>query len=267
MANHRHEWSAILVKRAQGANSVFLWRSLTSSFDLFYTIDGSKSFVSDSFAGCVINLPPQARVPSRDAIIDHFLFRYRVPAENSYCEKVRRTGHGMRIEFDSTRESIKKKQFTRYTRRPHIDSEAVSLKEIDNALEDATADFRGGEHALLFSGGVDSTILATYLTDNPLHTNIITSPEFDLELEYAKNAAQLLGRRIQVNLLPQADYLRRMEEVIDRLAMPSHHAQTVILSEAFNGEPKGFVTGEFADGLFGGFRKGIAHTAQSLPTR
>jgi asparagine synthase (glutamine-hydrolysing) len=263
MANHGHEWSAILVKRSQGANSIFLWRSLTSSFDLFYTIEGSKRYVSDSFAGCVLNLPPQARVPSRDAIIDHFLFR-TVPAENSYCEKVRRTGHGMQIEFDLSRESIQKQQFARYARRPHIDSESVSLKEIDNALEAATADVRGGQHALLFSGGVDSTLLATYLTENPLQTNIITSPEFEIELKYARHAARLLGREIQVNLLPEADYLRRMEEVIDRMAMPSHHAQTVILSEAFEGFPKGFVTGEFADGLFGGFRMGIARYGAKL---
>jgi asparagine synthetase B (glutamine-hydrolysing) len=263
MANHPHEWSAILVKRSQAATSVFLWRSLTSSFDLFYTTGGSKTYISDSFSGCVTNLPTQDRVPSHDSIIDHFLFR-TVPGENSYCEKVKRVGHGMRIRFDLTHRSIHKSQFVRYARCPHINSEEISLKEIDNSLEAATADFRGSEYALLFSGGVDSTILATYLPDSLFTTNAINSPELSQELDYAKSAARLMGKEIQINEFQEDDYLRRLTEIIDRTAMPSHFPQTVILSEAFKTQSPGFVTGEYADALFGGFPKAIARYGSKL---
>ena len=257
MASHGHEWSAILVKQGQGGLNAFLWRSLTSSFDLFYAMEDATLFVSDTFAGCVVNLPPEARVPSQDAVIDHFLFR-TVPGENSFCERIKRTGHGMRIRVDLAKRAIEKGQFARYTKRPYIDDEAACLKMIDEAIDRATADYRSRDYAVLFSGGVDSTILATYLPENLLSNNTITSPEFKLELEYAKNAAQLLGNELQVNVVEEDDYFRRLEEVIDQLGMPPHHPQTVILSAAYKVKPDHFVTGEFADGLFGGFAKGFA---------
>jgi asparagine synthetase B (glutamine-hydrolysing) len=252
MEQHTHEWSAILVKRSASSLKVFLWRSLTSSFDVFYFLDESALYLSDSFAGCAAHVPKQVRYPSDDAIVDHFLFRTPI-GELTYFENVHRVGHGMRVTVDLCSRTTSKKQFTTYFPRSQSQSIEQCLEVLDAALQATLSEYQSDDDAVMFSGGVDSTLLSSYLPNNPLVTSRIASQEFEKEFAYAEGAAKLLGKQMCIYTLSEEDFLNRFEETTDQLWMPPHHQVSIVLAEVFKAKYKNFIVAEFADGLFGLF--------------
>jgi asparagine synthetase B (glutamine-hydrolysing) len=264
MATHKHEWSAILVGSKNGVSEVTLWKSITSSYDIYYSLRRNRLFLGDLFTSCAIQLPQSERAAHADAIIDHFLFT-TVFGTNTYLDSVKRVGHGMKVTISPSQNETTSVSFQRISRQWEARGEKAYLEDIEQSLADALAEAPFENHALLFSGGVDSTLLATYLNASPLLAHQISSPEFAPEMKYARDAANLLDRSLAMHCIPEDEFLYRLEALVDRVGMPPHGAQTVLFDSTFESQPYDcFITGDIADTLFGFFVHDHGHYGPTL---
>lgn len=228
-------------------------RGLTSSDEIYYfhRADGSL-LVSDSFRALVSCIPVADRRVADAAVADHLLFR-TTPGTQTYLDGVFRLGHGNQLEWDngSLKVHVKRGGSVPIC-APEYDAHA--MRRLDEALKASVQDATGGEDwCNLLSGGIDSTLLHTYLGQHvPSVSAASDSPEFAREIEYARAASRMLGTQHRLVIAREADYLSDLESCIDALSLPPHHLQTVLVDHAIQGADRdGLVTGQLADALFG----------------
>src|SRR5262249_24521739 len=100
--------------------------------------------------------------------------------------------------------------------------------------------------------GVDSTLLHTYLGASvPSVSAALTSREFQFEIDYAATASGLLGTQHRFARFEEHAYLAELERCVEGMCMPPHHLQTVLVDAVFRSPGARFITGQFADSLFG----------------
>ena len=251
--------SIIKVERADGrAHSITAWKGMTSCHEVFYRVrpDG-EIIISDHFR-CILSLIPIAeRTPSPAALCDHFLFR-TVPADNTFCESVKRLGRGEMLVITPAAATAKKMLFDRIENLVRPGSLKDYLDRIDAALENALSPFRTDTGvAVLFSGGIDSTLLQTYLTGSaPPVCYVLPHYAHGFEADYASRAARLLGLELETHGVETADYLERLEGAITAAGMPPPHLQLAFYQTLFGLGHQRFIIGEQADAVFGiGMRK------------
>jgi hypothetical protein len=238
-------------------------RGLTSSDEIYYSLrpDG-RLLVSDSFRAMLAEIPVAERSVPEASIADHLLFR-TTPGTQTYLEGVHRLGHGDRLEWDSRSGELNIRRGGRLAALPALDAEAA-LRQLDGALEAALGEVeRDGGWCNLLSGGIDSTLIHSYLgAAVPSASAAIDSPEFAPEVDYARAASALLGTRHTLAPAREADYLTDLEGCIEALGLPPHHLQTVLLDHAIRtaGQPA-LITGQLADALFGLGSSLLAHRA------
>lgn len=230
------------------------WRSVTSGHELYLVRQSERSFVlTDSFRAACASLPVTAREVSKRAVADHLLFR-TVPGPHTYLTGVSRLGHGEHLTLDVLEE---RPQISRFEQlEVALDagaSPAVQLDTIEAALETALSCFGDDRQAAnLLSGGVDSTLIHTFLpVAFPAVTVGIDAPEYAQELQYARRAGQLLNVNNERICVGEAVYADLLQATIRELALPPHHLQTVLLDAAFQSPHAQFITGQLADSLFG----------------
>lgn len=253
MEGHGHEWSALMLTGAHERPQVTLWKSITSNYDIYYLCRNGWGVISDIFSQCVLHVPPAERLPSRDALIDHLLFT-KVVGTSTYLDAIHRLGHGEKLELDPAYGVVRRSSFQRLHRQWRRRNAADYVDAVHDALQAACDKPEAPDQSLLFSGGVDSTLLATYHEEMPLVTHAITSREFVKETVYARHASQLLGRPLHFNIVEEESFFQRCEDLIDRLGMPPVGAQTILLASTFESMGfRRFICGEIADTLFGWF--------------
>jgi asparagine synthase (glutamine-hydrolysing) len=136
-------------------------------------------------------------------------------------------------------------------------SEAVEL--LERSLENIMASMITGAPdrtvTNLLSGGVDSTLLQTFLPRSGRSLSVaIDTPEFAAETQRALSASALTGTDHQLVSLSESGYLEALERFITVTGLPPHHMQSVLFGEMFRlceGERRYLVTAQFADALFG----------------
>ncbi|HXV24778.1 MAG TPA: asparagine synthase-related protein, partial [Alphaproteobacteria bacterium] len=110
------------------------------------------------------------------------------------------------------------------------------------------------ELVTMFSGGVDSTLLLTYM--NGRRTALFHAPESvhsgtpDPTI-YATRAARLLNLDLEIRRLKDGDNWVNIESNIDKAALPQRVVQTVMYTQAYAGPGAGFIHGSRGDALFG----------------
>lgn len=237
------------------AKQVTTWKALTSCHEIFYSIRPSGDiFVSDQFRNILSLLPVSDRHTSKQSITDYFLFN-TVPGVHSYCSEIQRLGQGERLEIDLRSGRTETSIFDRIDDLAEPGSIDRYVTDIDQALSGALEPLcREGGVVNLFSGGVDSSLMQTYLShDVPALHILIESLNRDsqYETDYAQRSAEALGIELRVREIKEADYLDQLEDLIEAMAMPPSFLTMVFFREAFLEDDKKFISGDLADSLFG----------------
>jgi asparagine synthase (glutamine-hydrolysing) len=230
-------------------------RSLYTSNEIYFVVGkaGSDLLVTDHFLTALRRCPADGRTPDDGAVLDHFLFR-TVPGEGTYARDVIRLGHGRTVRWvpGSPRLEV--------VRQQRLDpSGTLPLAETLRSLEESLADVvgqaaRAGATNLL-SGGIDSTLLQTFLPPGSASLSVtLDSREFIPETERAVAASGLTAARHRVVPLRERDYLDALERFVGTVGLPPHHMQSVLLGELFSalgGGITSLLTAQLADALFG----------------
>lgn len=223
------------------------FRSVTATHDLYTVARGNRLLIADAFRNALAELPVEERRPAPNAVTDHLLFRHP-PEPDTYVEGIRALEHGTWLHRDAdggqTVEIV-----DRLDARPsHGDRTGVTM--LDEALSDVLDD--QSSVANMLSGGVDSTLVHTYLDGEPSMLMTIDSPEFEHEEDYATRAHDLLGVDGETVALQENDFLGMLEASVDALGYPSHYNQTVLTDAAFRRTgTTTYVNAEGADALYG----------------
>ncbi|WP_101295292.1 asparagine synthase-related protein [Halegenticoccus soli] len=234
------------------AERAYGYRSPTATRELYYLEDSEGTAVlADHFRTALSRLSVEDRIVSPRAAADHLLFRAPI-APGSFVSGIRLLGQGEWLRWDGETDERETALSDRIRAAESIrPSRAVDA--IDGALAGLLSSPGDDERLVnLFSGGVDSTLTHTYLDDATALSVGIDSPEYAYEIEYAEEAAELLGAHHRQLLLDEGDVLAHAETGIEALGSPSYAFPTVLVEQGLRrGEAGTYLMAVGADALFG----------------
>ena len=230
------------------ATSVSAHRENASTRNIYYARCGTDLVVADNFHDVLASLPRAERRLDPDSVLAHLLFR-TVPAERSYVPGVHRLGAGSSLAWRRDDGEVRVAQPSPVGVLPSRDY----LRDIECALDEALGRVRQCSGVVnLLSGGVDSTLVQSFLGDAvPSMSAAIDSEEFADEVRYALAASKLLGSRHRLMECKESTWRHDVVEAIRAAALPPHHLQTALIHRAFDAEFDVFITAQYADALFG----------------
>lgn len=242
----------VFVSSTERGGRVAAFRSATSSRDVFYLEASDGTLVlTDHFRNAVSQLDVDDRTVDRGALVDHLLFRSPVePA--TYVSEVGRLGRGERVRWNGdAREWTRTVVDTLETGERY--SPATAVDELDDAVDDVLRVGVRPDARTMLSGGVDSTLLASYRRDAPPAVQIaVDAPEFQSEVAAGREAADLLDATREVVNVEESAFLDHLEATVDALGLPPRYNQSVVTAAAFRLLDAGqHVNGQAADALFG----------------
>lgn len=249
---------AVAERSPGGGSRVTLLKTLSSTFDLYFRRDGLKTRIFDHFRNAVASIPVADRVPDEAAFADHILFAYDyLPGRHTFLRGVSKLTPGSRVEIEpdgrvrfSQAEPLRLPDAGSF-RQP--EEAADRLGEILSGLVSAYgASF--GAPAVLFSGGVDSTLVMACLEKGATAVTLgIDSPEYAFEMDYARRAGELLGAAHSLEILEEGRFGGVLRELVETLGQPAGTLffQPMAFHLAFQGSHALFFSGEMADSLFG----------------
>ncbi|MFC6716417.1 asparagine synthase-related protein [Natrialbaceae archaeon GCM10025810] len=225
-------------------------RGITSAYEAFYCLDSSgEAVVTDLFRDALARLDPDDRTVPDRAKADHLL--YRTTPIDSYVDRIHRLGHGETLAW-TPGETTPRTELTETLAPESVLSPETAHERLDEALSAACAPI-AGDSTLMLSGGVDSTVLATYLGEE---TESVTgswdTPELEFEREYADRANELLETDRELVEMRESEYRERLEAAVDALGMPPHQLQTPTFDGIYRAlDDETLVSGQVADAVFG----------------
>jgi len=249
------EGTLVCLQNQGGAGPrLFLYRSINSTADLFFLAGADGSLVlTDHFRNALESLPGRSLPVSEDWLADLLLFP-DMPGHRTEFGPIRRVAHGQTLELDLDsgrfRPVFQERLEPRGETDPSLAPETV-LGALDRALE-LFADRR--EKAVLFSGGVDSTLLKWRLGESSEAVFVgCDSPEFRFERQYAEQSARELGIRPQKIEIRENDLPGLSLDALEETGQlfPVTVFQPVFNSRAFRSSSRLFFSGDYADTLFG----------------
>jgi asparagine synthetase B (glutamine-hydrolysing) len=229
------------------------WRGLFSHAELYYSSGATGEVVlTDHIRNVIARLPLSDRYPSDDGIAEHFLFR-RPYGNTSYSAHVTRLGNAEHVEIDLDSGKREAAVFDRIAAVPTERSTDEYLEMMGGKLEASLVAVKGDDSALFFSGGVDSTLLMSYVpADAQPFTFVADTAEFCAETDYARNAAALLGVSLNEVPMPEEEFLRMMETATEIQGAPCFDDAVPYLTRLIVEQPMGqLVLGHGADSAFG----------------
>ncbi len=249
--------------------SVDIWKGITSCYDLFYTFHPEHgAIVCDNVADLLSFLPVVERRIAPHAAIDHMLFR-TVPGDVSYIEGVHRLGGGTHLSIDFKAGSFETNQFDTLAARDLILDPERQLDGLEAGLESALGPMRGQPSvAGLFSGGVDSTVIHSFLNADNGALNLVPgsfSAEWEFQKDYASTTADLLSVPLETLPVLSGDIRAQVDDMTVRLGVPLRDVKTGMYAEAFTTRFEGYTIGERADALFGAVGTRLVGIADRFP--
>ncbi len=237
---------------------VLAFKSVICSRELFWATAQDGAFVlSDRLADLLPELPLSARkLSDRRAV--HFLMGCNLRGDYTLIEAVRRVGHGELVLFaPGGGKEPERRRVQRFSWDSSVEDEGESLDLLERSLEKVSRLVaRQRDSALMFSGGVDSTLLWTFLGIPALTGFVDTDPS---ERENARAEAERHGIELQFMPLKESDFLEEFAGAIRDAGQPfiSSNYQMLYYRLAFRQGVAHLVSGELADSLWG-----ISHTAR-----
>jgi asparagine synthetase B (glutamine-hydrolysing) len=236
---------------------------------LYYSLSDDGILCSDDLH-CLVSLIPHCEL-DEGILPQHFLFR-SVYGSSTYFKGVERLIPGYDLKWQENKTEIKlQRSLDAVTvEAQYIREDVRALNLISEALESVIGNYTaqiestGKGLATLLSGGVDSSVVQFFINANssqhPMRSIsfVIQVPTFEFEVEYARQATQLLHtEHTFVNYTPQ-DYPDLLIRVIDILAQPPNletEPSFLAVAEfirAASWQERYFFTGQGGDTLFGG---------------
>lgn len=212
---------------------VFVFKSITSKYELNYFKKDDRTIIfSDHFKNALSQIDARDRNVGTKEIAAHFLFP-SMPGIVTPVSNIKRISNGALLICTS--EGIEEKiiQVVPSVEKDLTPEDAVSL--IDCRLEQLIEMLKKRPKTInLLSGGVDSTLIQTYLgIDIPSLSTAFDSPEFNNEIEYAKMASRLLNTQHNLIVISEENYLKYLESAIVNLGQPVAVNQIPLLEIAF----------------------------------
>lgn len=221
----------------------------------FHTDDQGRTTVTDTMA---LLLPSVRDRQLDERALLHHLLQGRSPGR-SYLSSVGVVDHGERVTIkpDGTVDRFIYDRFEHHG-RDHYSAAIPALRDLLHASVNAAP-----IAANLFSGGVDSTIIQAMGAAAPVNA-AISSPEFEPETTYAKEAAATVARELRTVSVDEASYLDMIVEATRRTGTPVPAIQHPLLDAIFTSMPGPFGFGYLADGIFGLGVSGRAKSTQDF---
>lgn len=235
-----------------GGKRFWLYRTINATRELYFRRDeGGDWVVTDHFRNMLAGIPRQEREVGENAMLDHFLVLFPL-GESTLERNVRRVTPGETRFVDA----VSGKEAARQAERLAPETAELGVEEARDALEGvlrAALAEQGPDDCTLFSGGVDSTLVHLLRPKGSAALTVtVDTPEFAFEVEYAREAARLLGAEWFHVPLREEEYLELFLETIETLGQPVHPSlQPVFMDRAFRQPFRVFWMGDCADTLFG----------------
>lgn len=259
---------AVVVSPSSDPDSVIGFRGIFSEIDLFYALlDDGSLIVADHFRNAISHVPVGGRETGPDALVEHYLCGW-VYDTRTYSKAVDRLGMGERFTYSISQRTIGVEQFDRVTPITEDDGATGLVARVEKALADRMTPLVGDSSVCAtFSGGVDSTLLASFLsTTTPLVAMTTDTSEFDIETEYAETAAGLLGRPLSELRVLEKNYAQLLDDLIETTAVAPAHYVMPMLACLYDRPETTFILGEGADSVFGTDR-GLRRIAGTFANR
>jgi asparagine synthase (glutamine-hydrolysing) len=264
------------------ANKVLLCRDRLGKKPLYYSLEDGR-LVAASELKCFHAFPSLPLTIDLESVEAFFALQY-IPGPYTVYRQVRRVMPGYCLELDIGSWQLSERRYWSVQEHLTPDKSArVSPELLDNALADSVryrliADVEVG---LLLSGGIDSSLLACYASEQsavPLRAFVVSFdlPDLD-ESRHAKAVAEALG----VTLI-QAGGDTVSEEMFEQVIFHSDEPlgdpaclPTFLIAKVLSQHVKVVMSGEGADELFWGYPhyrreriyRWVAPLARVLPLR
>jgi asparagine synthase (glutamine-hydrolysing) len=261
------------------------FQTLMAVPQLYYSVSDEGILCSD-VVRCILRLMPHCEL-DESILPQHFLFR-SVHGSLTYFRGVKRllAGQCLKWENGSVETRLVRHLDTIADEAQYIRDDVRAMNLLYESLQDVVGDYTkqiettGQGLANLLSGGVDSTLIQYLINAKSSQlpsrsvSYAIQVPAFNFEVEYARQASQLLHtEHTFVNYAPQ-DYPGLLTRAVDILAQPPNldtEPSMLAIAEfvqAANWPERFFFTALAADSLFGEREsqklKGL-HYIQRLP--
>jgi asparagine synthetase B (glutamine-hydrolysing) len=260
--------NALLVIFSKTQPTFWAFKTILSIPQLYYCLLDDGIICSDNLR-CIVRIVDEVRLDEK-ALPMHFLFR-SVPGERTYFDNVQRMLPGQYLDWIDGKVRLRLVQGLRFEddNQSFITANKPSLQALSRSLQQVIGDYvtqiesRGQSLANLLSGGVDSSLVQSYV--NEVSSRLPTQsfsfaarvPSFQFEIDYAEYASQFLKtEHTFVDLYPQ-DFPDLLIKTIDILAQPPVlTTEPSILTIAEYVQKQGlairyFFSGQGADTLFG----------------
>ncbi len=250
--------SEITVIRVSVNNSdpvqIDIWRPVHSKYEVFYRQEADgRVRICDTMRNAIALTPPAKRDVPEDSVLDHLIFR-RIPLDGTLVSGWRRIAPGQKVSLDLKNAKVNVESFDRVAGNVVHMSPAERLDQLDRLFAETMGPLQQYDGlACLFSGGVDSTLIYTYL--DPAVPAITAMPETlpADEAETLEKAAELL--QIEPHYLPHGSsgYLKQLETAIDGFGVPPELDQIAFYTQLYATGHKAYLSGTPADSLFGAY--------------
>lgn len=232
-------------------STVEIERRAESYFPVYFCVPNSEEVVVADTMGFMHDVARRAEVELRTtAQLDHLVFG-RSP-ETGLLSGIEVVDHGERVTLEQVggRWTLASRQrfdrFEQYCESPWRDR----LGEMSARLERAVDAISPA--SILFSGGVDSTLLRSMLDDDvEMTSGRVPDEAFLPEVEQAARAAALFDGVHRYVDVDHEEYLDDLVDVTQRTGLPCPAMQHVLQTRVAARAKSPVVYGELGDGMFG----------------
>ena len=249
---------AVVESPGMAGERTTLFKTLSSTFELYFRADGKKVRVFDHFRNALASVPAAERVPDEGAFADLLLFAYEyLPGIHTLVKGIYKLTPGGMVEIGPDREPrFRQAETISLPMEADGPGPTEAVQKLEQIMEERVAAYVAnfGRPAVLLSGGVDSTLVLSCLGRGASALTVgLNSPEYAFEMEYARMAGRLLEADHTLEILEEASFRQSVREVVVELGQPTGTAflQPMAFHRAFRKAPSFFLYGEAVDALFG----------------
>ncbi len=235
-----------------------LFRTLPSTFELYFRVDGNHVQVFDHFRNALSCVPAAERAPDEGAFADQLLYAYEyLPGSHTLARGIHKLVPGGMAEIrQGCRPRFRQAETLLLPEEGSGPGAEQAVRRLEEILEERVAAYLAlyGKPSVLLSGGVDSTLVLSCLGKGAKAVTVgLDSPEYAFEMEYARMAGRLLEADHTLEILEESSFRQSVREVVETLGQPTGMAflQPMAFHRAFRRDPGFFLYGEAVDALFG----------------